>query len=175
MYSFIKILSKIIFRLFFRLKIRGLENVDEGETYIIAANHISNFDPLLVACLLKKRIVFLGKKELFKNKLSNFIFSKLGVISIDRGKADIKAIRDCIKVLKDKKSLLIFPEGTRSRGNDENQAKNGIYFIAEKSSVKILPVFIKTDYKIFRDIEITFREPVDIAKKDIDIMSTIRG
>ena len=136
-------LFKFFFFIFHRRKIYGLENVPESGPVIIMANHISYLDPPLIGSILDRQVFFIAKKELFKNKLFEWVFDNLGVIPIKRGKADLGAIRSAFKVLRSEQVLGIFPEGTRHEPDDMGQAQPGSVTIAIKSQAPIVPIGIK--------------------------------
>ena len=85
LYTFLRTILNPILRLMFKIEVIGDNNLDENKPYIIASNHISNFDPLLVIITFNKRkIHFIGKKELFENKILKFILDRVYVIPIER-------------------------------------------------------------------------------------------
>ncbi|NLI91741.1 MAG: 1-acyl-sn-glycerol-3-phosphate acyltransferase [Peptococcaceae bacterium] len=120
-------------------KAEGLENVPSEGPVIIACNHISMWDPVIVGCTLSRQVFFMAKQELFDAPVIGKIFNWLEAIPVKRGKGDINAIRSSIRVLKEGKVLGIFPEGTRSKSGDIQEAMNGIALIMEKSKAPILP------------------------------------
>ncbi len=154
-----KLLTSIIrplFSLLYKIEIKGEQYLPEEGAYIVAANHIHNFDPVLLACFLKKReIHYLAKKELFKYTFFAKIFDKVGVIPIDRNKNDINAIKKVLKLLKSGEILGIFPQGTRVKSNDEDSAKAGLGMFSIKTNTPIIPVRIDGNYKFFSNITIT--------------------
>lgn len=142
-YKIFRFLAKIYLYLYLDLHYIGLDNIVEGKPYIICSNHISNFDAIAIAIKFKSKIIFLGKKELFKYKVSSWFFKKLGVISVDRGESGQQLIDDCSFVIKSAGILGIFPEGTRSKNDELLKFKSGIIYIAASSKSDILPVAIK--------------------------------
>ena len=126
------------------------KNKDKG--VIIVANHYSNYDAMLLDVKLKKRIRFLGKKELVKTKITKWFFEKVaGVVSIDRGSADIKATKQILQLLKENKTIGVFPEGTRNKNEEDKfEAKNGVCMFAIKSKTPIVPVWLVKKPKLFR-------------------------
>ncbi len=137
LYRLGKILSVFFFRLFFRLEVKGKDKIPRKEAFILASNHISYLDPVVLGAASPRRIYFLGKEELFKNKLFGYILKNLGVIPLNRYKGDIGAMRIALKLFKEKKALLIFPQG--SRGNiSVDKVKPGVGFLFRKASVPIV-------------------------------------
>jgi len=121
-------------------KVQGLENLPPEGPLIIASNHISLWDPIIVGCALPRPVFFMAKEELFKNRFFAKVLGGLAAFPVKRGQGDISAIRKSIALLKQGKILGIFPEGTRSQSGDIQEAMAGIVFIMEKSKAPILPI-----------------------------------
>ena len=147
----------------FPAKFIGKKNIPEGAC-IIASNHTSNLDAILLAMHTWKKKYYLAKKELFNSKVSASFYKGLGCIKIDREKSDVNAIKNCLKVLKDGKKLVIFPEGTRN--NNENmelgEVKHGVAMFATKAKVPIVPMFIQKKPKLFRRTRFFIGEPFEL-------------
>ncbi|RNC28043.1 MAG: 1-acyl-sn-glycerol-3-phosphate acyltransferase [Candidatus Dichloromethanomonas elyunquensis] len=134
-------------------KIEGLENIPSEGPVIIASNHISMWDPVIVGCALPRQVIFMAKQELFDAPLIGKIFPLLQVIPVKRGKGDISAIRSSINVLKEGRVLGLFPEGHRSKSGDIQEAMTGIALIMEKSKAPILPVKVFGSKGLLRQIK----------------------
>lgn len=149
-------MSKIVTKMLFRVEVKGIENINEGGPYILACNHKSNWDAVILLGVLKKiKINSVAKKELFKNPILKYFLNKLFVIPIDREKPEISTIKKILKLLKDKESILIFPEGTRHKDLDSfSEVKSGIGMFALKGKVPVIPISIITDYKLFSKVVI---------------------
>lgn len=160
MYKFLKFIVCFLFRIIYRVNIKGIENVPKDGAFIISSNHTHIFDPISIAILTKRQIFFVAKKELFKNKILSKLFLSIGAIPIDRKNNDLKAIKSCFKVLRKKNILGIFPEGTRVKNIDINNMKKGVSLIALKNDVDIVPVHIDANYKIFSKINIEVYEKI---------------
>ena len=162
MYRFLVSIVSVLVKLIYRVKINGIENLKDDQPFIISANHIHIFDPVILATLTKRQIFFLSKKELFEKKLFAKFFGKLGVIPIDRDNTDIKAIKSCFRVIRDGNILGIFPEGTRVKTVDINNMKKGVALIALKNKVNILPIHIEGTYRIFSKITVDIYPMIEI-------------
>jgi hypothetical protein len=162
MYRFLVSIVSVLVKLIYRVKINGIENLKDDQPFIISANHIHIFDPVILATLTKRQIFFLSKKELFEKKLFAKFFGKLGVIPIDRDNTDIKAIKSCFRVIRDGNILGIFPEGTRVKTIDINNMKKGVALIALKNKVNILPIHIEGTYRIFSKITVDIYPMIEI-------------
>ena len=133
-----------MFRLLFRWRISGVENVPTGGA-IIAPNHQSFFDIPLVALVLAlhgRRTHFMAKSELFRNPVFAWIIRGLLAFPVRRGAPDRMAIRYAIERLKQGELVVIFPEGTRSKTGQLKEAEAGLSLIAARAGVPVVPVGI---------------------------------
>ncbi|WP_346354203.1 lysophospholipid acyltransferase family protein [Azotosporobacter soli] len=127
----------------------GLQNIPAQGGAIIAANHISLWDPPLLGTALERPIHFMAKEELFKNSLLRMIISALNAFPVKRGSADRNAIRNALSLLERGQLLGLFPEGTRSKTGELGKAEAGISMIALKANVPIIPTAIIGTNKVF--------------------------
>tara|TARA_B100000214_G_scaffold300617_1_gene230894 strand:+ start:1183 stop:1851 length:669 start_codon:yes stop_codon:yes gene_type:complete len=133
---------KLTFSLFGKLEIEGKENVPENGSFITVANHLSIIDPALCASAVGREPKFLAKKELFKFPF-NILLKFYGAYPINRTRPGSSAIKWVKEQLQTKESsLLIFPEGTRSRDLRLQKGLNGATMIAIDTQSIILPVSI---------------------------------
>jgi len=107
-YRFARALLIPVFLLFYNYRITGRENIPKDGAYIVCANHVSAVDPILVGISIPKRMYFMAKVELFRNRLLRALMNGLGAFPIKRGEADIKSIKTSLKLLNSGKSLLFF-------------------------------------------------------------------
>lgn len=127
--------------LFFRVEVRGLENVPTVGPGILVANHMSNLDPGVIGTTINRRIRFMAKKELFFPGFGQLL--KLhGVFSVRRLEGDRGALRKAESILAAGELLGMFPEGTRSRTGQMHEGHGGTAFIALRSGAPIIPVAI---------------------------------
>lgn len=154
-----------VMKLFFGRCARGMENVPSEGGFVICANHMSVLDPMFIAASLPrtKRLYYLGKKELFQNWLFKWALPKIGGIPVDRGNADLSAIRAALNVVKEGNGLCIFPQGTRSRDNTRTPMLTGASMIALRCGVPVIPVYIDGPYRLFRKTEVRFGKPLDLS------------
>ncbi len=148
MNAFVRYGSYFALKLYYNLTIEGWENVPENEGVIIASNHRSYCDPVLLTIPMKKPVAYMAKKELFKNKFFGWMISKLGAFPVSRGSGDLSIIDDCSSKLKSGSSVVIFPEGTRTRTNKVARGKNGVVLVAAQSGADVLPVAICFEGKL---------------------------
>ena len=166
-YKVMRALAKTVTILFLRPKFYGLENIPNEGKIILAGNHRSYFDPLLVMSSTKRHIHFLAKKELWKFP-KNIIFANLGLIPVDRSKKDSSVLIAAKDYIKDGEVVGVFPEGTRGK-EKFLPFKIGTVKLAHDTNTKIVPFAITGKYKIFsKDLKITFGKPLNIKNKSLE-------
>lgn len=156
-------------------KVQGLENIDPKETYLIVANHRSIADIPIITAALPLNLRIMAKKELFSIPVFGQTMLLYDFVPIDR-----KNRRNAVKSLENAKkkiktlSLLVFPEGTRSKTNQVGKFKSGALVLAE-SGCMILPVALEGAEKIMRPgsfginsgiVEMTVLPPVRMAENE---------
>jgi len=141
-YYIVYFLTKVVSWIFFPFTAYGTRNIPRQGAFILASNHISNLDPVLLGICSVRRINFMAKVELFKGALG-FILTRLGSFPVKRGAADLGAMKEALKRFKNGRVILIFVEGTRRIGNAPPKAQAGVGFLAIKSGVPIVPVYVQ--------------------------------
>lgn len=163
-YKFVKALLSIILRLLFRIEVIGLKNIPKVGKVIVCANHISLIDPVIIGITLPRKVNFMAKKELFKNKLLKVTLLKLGAFPVDREGNSLSAIKSSLNILKKGEVLGLFPEGTRVKEVNIENAKPGISMISIKGKAPVIPICIDTNYKLFSKIQIRIGEPIEFSE-----------
>lgn len=163
MYKHVSKILNIVSKLLFKVEIEGVDNIPKEGACIIAANHKSNWDPILIAGLINTRTInCVAKKELFKVPVLKSILKKCFVIPVDRENPDMSTIKTILKVLKNEEVLGIFPEGTRHKDLETfAEPKSGVGMFALKGKAKVVPVSIVTTYKLFSKVHIYISEPIE--------------
>jgi 1-acyl-sn-glycerol-3-phosphate acyltransferase len=142
-YNFFKLIARIVIFFKFKLEIIGMHNIPKNGPFIVASNHTSNYDPILLIGILTKEIHFLAKQELFKYRITRWFFENLNVIPVDRQSGIvIRPVRRSLNVIKEGNVYGIFPEGTRCRNGKKVNPKKGVGFMACQTGSPILPVAI---------------------------------
>lgn len=126
-------------RLIWHYEVINKERLHNVKSVIIVANHISWFDPPFIGALTPFEIAYLGKAELFKNKIFGFLLRKVNCIPVVRHKVDMTAINTSMQILESGKCLLMFPQGTRHG----KKIKPGVSLFAMKMKKDILPIYIE--------------------------------
>ena len=153
----------------FPIKVLGKKNFDKTKNYIIACNHQSAMDPILLDMVTKKRIRFIAKKELWKGKNKSFLFDNvLGCLPVDRSKGlSIQETKNIFSIIDKKQNIGIFPEGTRSSNEvaeDLSNIKNGACIFAIKTKTPILPCFFINKPKVFKKNYLLIGKPFELTE-----------
>ncbi len=170
---------------FFRLHTVGLENIPKSGGFILASNHVSYFDPVVVGSACPRDVNYMAKHDLFSNGVSSWFLFKLKAFPVKRGSSDIWALKEAIRRVKKGGGLLLFPEGRRIH-IDEKEAmpEAGVGFLANKLNVPVIPVHVKgtetvlpkaAKFITFSKISVTFGKQIllDRNKSHEDIAQSI--
>ena len=151
-----------IFKAIYRYKVINRDAIpDDGKGYIIAANHLSYSDPVLLGLSHKRRINFMAKDELFKNKFFAWLIRHLGAFPVKRGTGDVKAIKNGEDILREGNLMTIFIEGGRSKTGELMRPRSGFAIIAQQTGVPVVPVCItKTSKHKFARRIIHYSQPI---------------
>jgi len=141
-YIIAKFIFLIIFKLFFRLKVTGQENIPQNGPFIIVANHSSLLDPIILGISIKPKIIFVAAAYLFEIGWLGYLLRKANSIPVQR-ENDIKAIKQSLKILRQGRVLGIFPEGGIDRQKNNLPVRAGAAYLATKAGAPIVPVRIK--------------------------------
>jgi 1-acyl-sn-glycerol-3-phosphate acyltransferase len=146
--------ARLIARSVTRVRIEGhLDGIPRDGPVILAANHISNADAVILGAWLTKslgrRIHWLGKKEMFDWPVVGYIARNGGIIPVDRGAADVEAFRVARRVLDAGSVLVVFPEGTRSPTGALQPPKDGLSMLALRTNATIVPIGISNTDRVW--------------------------
>ncbi|GAI80942.1 unnamed protein product [marine sediment metagenome] len=168
-YIIAKIKFLIIFKLFFRLKVTGQQNIPQDGPFIIVANHSSLLDPIILGVSIKPKIIFVAAAYLFKIGWLGYLLRKANSIPVQR-ENDIKAIKQSLKILQQGGVLGIFPEGGIDRQKNNLPVRAGAAYLATKVGVPIVPIKIKGADKVLprgakfirslNKIEVEIKKPI---------------
>ncbi len=158
-------LTRVVSKLFFRIKTQGQENIPRQGGFILASNHISNYDPPLVGSWITREVYFLAKEELFRNPVAGGLITRTNALPVKRGAMDRKAIHVSVEVIRRGFGLTFFPEGTRSKTDQFLRPKAGIGMIATRAKCPIVPAYVHGSnhpgdcFKGRQRLSITYGEP----------------
>ena len=137
--------GRVLARSISRLTIEGsIDTIPREGPVILAANHASNADPVVIGSFLTprlgRRIHWLGKRELFEWPVVGWVAAHGGVHPVDRSTADLEAFRLARRILDEGHVLMVFPEGTRSPDGALQAAKDGVAMLALRTGAPIVPI-----------------------------------
>jgi glycerol-3-phosphate dehydrogenase (NAD(P)+) len=141
-YWLVRALFQPFFHIYFRMSRIGREHIPVDGPVIFAANHRSFLDPFVIACMSRRPLYYVAKKELFVNRLTAWFLNSLGAFPIDRGHADADAMATAREILQRGDSVLIFPEGTRTRPGTLGTPKRGVGRLALETGAPVIPVAV---------------------------------
>lgn len=134
---------RVMYDMFFRGEVVGLDNLPRTGGFVLAANHASFLDPPLIGCQISRQIAYFARKTLWKRGIASWWLDEVGTIPVDRdGGQDVSAIKRVLRAIKEARGLILFPEGTRTLDGKLQPAKPGVGFIACRTQVPVVPVRI---------------------------------
>lgn len=157
MNAFVRYVTMGVYKLFYNFHIEGTENIPQDRALVMASNHRSYADPVILTMPMKKPVTYMAKEELFKNRLFGWFIAKLGAFPVKRGGGDMQVIDDSVAILRSGRHLVIFPEGTRSKDGKVGKGKTGVALIAAKSGADVLPCGI-----VFEGEKLRFRSKLTL-------------
>ena len=166
-----------LFKIFFRMKVKGAENIPSTGGFILASNHISFLDPLALGAASPRPLNFMARSDLFHIPLFGRLIAAVDAFPVKRDSADKSALKEAMRRVKSGHALALFPEGTRQDSKtapDEPQA--GIGFLAVKLTVPVIPAFISgTEKALPRHAKFIRLAPVSVSLgKQISIEGRMR-
>ncbi len=138
-----------VIRVFFRLRVSGLEHVPATGPCILVSTHKSFLDPLVLGVAFARPITFMAKEELFAYPLLGPFIRALQAFPVRRGGADRDALRAAQDALSDGRLLGLFPEGTRIRDDHVGTFRKGVGLLARKTGAPVVPVALYGTRRLF--------------------------
>lgn len=148
------------FNLIRPLRVVGRENIPEGPA-VICPNHTTIGDPFYVVYAFGRHypVRAMAKIQIMRVPVIGWFLSKAGVFGVDRGHADMKAVKTALKFLKDGNKLLLFPEGTRVREGEDVAAKTGAAMFATRTGAPLMPIYIQKKKRLFARNVVVIGQP----------------
>lgn len=180
----------ILFGANVKVTVKNRDYIDPSRSYIYMSNHQSNFDIPVLLAYLPVQFRWLAKVELFSIPVFGFAMRRAGYISIDRSdrKSAILSLRRAAEIIRGGVSVMIFPEGTRSRDGNIRPFKSGGFILAIDSGVPIVPVTVHGTFPIMPkdglrirpgNVVLEIQEPVETSgytrKQKNELLEKIRG
>ena len=168
-------LSWLLMRSFVRIvwgfRSSGTDKIPSEGPLIIASNHVSNWDPILLGAGCPRELYFMAKEELFRNPLLGALVRAYNAMPIRRGALDRRALRAANDVLKGGNVLLMFPAGTRNESGEVGDPKFGVGFIACMNEATVVPAYLSganalrhTPFRGNTGLELLFGDPITATK-----------
>jgi 1-acyl-sn-glycerol-3-phosphate acyltransferase len=163
----------ILFASRIHVTVKGFSRIDPDKPYIFMPNHMSNFDIPVILAHLKVQFRWLAKAELFRFPIFGFAMKRAGYISIDRSnrKSAFESLAQAARMIRNGRSVLIFPEGTRSRDLSVKEFKKGGFVLALESGVPIVPIVIHGTWRIMSKNGLIIR-PGNVTLEILDPIET---
>lgn len=185
LYRLFRAILFLLCKLFFHFEAQGRQHLPKNGGFVLASNHASFLDPILLGISASRVLNFAARESLFKNKFFGFIIFRVGAFPIKRWSADLAAVRESVRRLKNNSGLVVFPEGTRSEDGNIHRFTHGFVLLAKKAGVPVVPARIFGSGKAWgkgsgrirpAKVRIVFGRPVLIlpGKDYADIAEDIR-
>ncbi|MFP5347054.1 MAG: lysophospholipid acyltransferase family protein, partial [Actinomycetes bacterium] len=176
-YTLTRAVLLVLMKLFWRRKVTGLEKVPLSGPVILASNHRSFIDSVLIPLVVTRRVAFLAKAEYFtgrglKGAVSRLTFTAVGAMPVDRDtqRGAQASLDAALEVLRAGEGFGIYPEGTRSRDGRLYRGRTGVGWLAMASGAPVVPVGLTGTERVqpvgarmvrpFRKVTVTFGDPV---------------
>jgi len=169
------ILFRLLASLLFRFRTEGEDLFPKTGGVIVAANHASYLDIPLLGCAIRRRVVFLGRANLFPNRFLSWVIQRLGWIPLKTHRLDRKAFGVALDYLKAGIPVVIFPEGSRTEDGHLHPGRPGIGFLAEESQCQVIPVYISGTFNVLPvkakwprlfPVAVSFGKPLCFSNKE---------
>lgn len=173
-YNIARLICRIILAVFRRWEVYGRDKLPQSGGIIIVSNHASFWDPVIIGCTFQRKVSYMGKEELFKiNPIFTWLIKQLQTFPIKRGQMDLSAVKFALNHLKSGNMIGLFPEGTRTKSGDIQEARNGAAMLAVKAGVPILPVGI-IGSKGWGKVVVKVGDPIDMsAYSDVKVSKEV--
>jgi 1-acyl-sn-glycerol-3-phosphate acyltransferase len=179
-YRFLKLILSILVLVLLRPRVTGLQNIPKRGAVILASNHLSFIDSLLIPIMAPRHVAFLAKAEYWtgkgiKGRISRWFFTKMGDIPVQRDdpRAGQRSLEDALAVLQRGGAFGIYPEGTRSRDGKLHKGHTGVAWLALTGKAPVVPVALLGTDKVkpigkmprFARVELHFGTPIDPSRQ----------
>lgn len=148
-YQSVRLTLRAFGAFYFRLRYSGEENIPQQGPVLICANHQSHLDPPLVGLGSRRIMNFMARETLFHSRLFGWFIDSINAFPIDLEGASLSGIKQALKLLKGGETVVIFPEGTRSRDGEIGPFRPGVATLALRAKATILPVAIEGAYDAY--------------------------
>jgi 1-acyl-sn-glycerol-3-phosphate acyltransferase len=174
-YRLVRFVDRVVCRLWFRMKVEGMEHVPRRGGALLAVNHQSYLDILVIGASMPRHVTFVARDTLTESRILAFIMHGCGAIFVRRGTSDRAALRAMAEHLAAGDLVAIYPEGTRSRDGRVGTFKGGAVMAARLGGVPIVPVGIRGAFQAWprgrilpwpKKVGVRFGPPIDPTLDD---------
>ncbi len=174
LYSILRWLTLILAKTLFRLRVVGAERIPREGALIFAPNHVSFLDIPMLGAVTPRSLHFIGRSGLFKNPFIGWLYRHLNGIPLQNNHSPAGGLRPAIKLLRQGRCVVLYPEGRRSKSGTLQQAQPGVGMLASVGGVKVVPVFIEGTEKVlpvgsarirFHPVTVYIGEPIEFSGK----------
>lgn len=135
--------ARMLTTLLFDLKVYGLEHIPPRGGAILAANHQSYLDPVLLGVRLRRPLSYMAKSELFGNPFFAWLIRSLHAFPVRQASADVSAMKESIRRVQEGHLLNIYPEGTRSETGELQPILSGVALVVRRAGVPVIPAVVE--------------------------------
>lgn len=146
LYYLLRFLAWLSTSLYLRHRASGIEHIPREGAFLLAPNHASFLDPVLVGCRVPRPIHFMARETLFRGFLGVLI-RRLNTFPVNRGGVSKEAIRSVLGLLEQHQGVLVFPEGTRSADGRLGKIETGVVRIAQLAGVPVVPAYVAGSFR----------------------------
>lgn len=165
-------ICKVLLIVCYRMRVRGEQNIPGTGGVLYVCNHQSFLDPVIIGVAThRRRIRPMARSSLFTNRFFGWLIRTLGAFPVERGAADLTAMRTSVELLKQGTVMLVFPEGTRTSDGKTAEFHSGAFMLIKRARPIVIPVAIEGAFdawprsrsrpKLFGRVGIMFGEPLD--------------
>ncbi len=181
-YRLLRLVLSLVAYVLLRPQVTGLHNVPRRGPVILASNHLSFIDSLIIPLVVPRHVTFIAKAEYFtgtgiKGRISRWFFTTMGNIPVDRQdpRAGQRSLEDALVVLRRGGAFGIYPEGTRSRDGKLHPGHTGVAWLALAGQAPVVPVALRGTDKVqpigkrlprpYRGVQVHFGAPIDPSRQ----------
>jgi 1-acyl-sn-glycerol-3-phosphate acyltransferase len=181
-YRLLRLVLSLVAYVLLRPQVTGLHNVPRRGPVILASNHLSFIDSVIIPLVVPRQVTFIAKAEYFtgkgiKGRISRWFFTTMGHVPVDREdpRAGQRSLEDALVVLRRGGAFGIYPEGTRSRDGKLHQGHTGVAWLALAGQAPVVPVALRGPDKVqpvgkrlprpYRGVQVHFGAPIDPSRQ----------
>lgn len=148
-YFYARLACQMVFKGLYQVEHYGAEHAEFPGGALLASNHESFLDPPLVGSQLREPLYYLARRTLFRGAFMNWLLPRIHALPVDQEKSDLASLRESIRLVREGKKLLIFPEGHRSDDGNLQAAQRGVGLLIAKTDAPVVPVRVFGSYEVF--------------------------